>query len=121
MYTLFSEYPFIFKDSGEVYPFVEVLYKADDWLFIDEYSISADGYRWDSSKRTFDRDNSGGTIWEWDTDSLNDEYIKVLSKMANAKSSKIRFRGRQYYADYELTSSQKSELASLIELANLTK
>lgn len=111
----------IFKDSGEVYPFVVSHYQADDWLFVNGYSISADGYRWDSPKLDFKRDHSGGTIWEWANQSLTPSYINVLTKMANADKAKIRFRGQEYYSDYELSAAQKTELSNLLKIVDLTQ
>lgn len=110
----------IIKDSGEAYPFMRTYYEADDWLFIKNFSISADGFRWDSARDLdFKRDNAGGKIWEWNSTVLTLDHINMLNKMSSANAAKMRFHGRQYYADYELTEIQKDEIGRLAELAKL--
>lgn len=84
-------------------------------------SLSADGYRWNSGSLDFKRDNSGGTIWEWNNSPLNQGENEMLNNVASSKNAVIRFRGKDYYDDYKLTEVQKEELASLLEIVRLMK
>jgi hypothetical protein len=128
--TIITHFPFknegsflslklVIGDNGQYIPYSVVHYKSDDWLFVKSYSISADGYRWDSPVTSFQRDHSDGKIWEWDTAVLTQPVLNMLEKMGKAKSAKIRYQGNQYYADYELTPAQKKELTALVDVAKL--
>lgn len=111
----------IFSKDGKVTPFIVTHYDADDWLFVEKYSVSADDFRWNSKELDFKRDHSSGRIWEWNNSYVNGEYLTVLNKISSAKKAIIRFHGGKYYDDYVLTKVQKKELTSLVELISLTK
>ncbi|TXH94750.1 MAG: hypothetical protein E6Q75_12125 [Rheinheimera sp.] len=111
----------VINEDGKYTPFIVVHYQAEDWLFVQNYAISADGFRWDSPKLQFERDHTGGRIWEWSTTSLDDDKLSMLEKLATATSAKIRFHGQQYYNDYELTPVQKQELSALVEVVKILK
>lgn len=111
----------IVMDNGEFHPWVTSFYTAKDWLFVDSYSVSANGYRWNSGSLDFKRDHTGRIIWEWNNSPLNNEKREMLSKMASSDKSIVRFRGKDYYDDYELTKLQKKELSSLLKVIELMK
>lgn len=111
----------IITPAGNYTPFVEVHYQGEDWLFVRNYSVSADGFNWDSPNLSFERDHSRGTVWEWNTTSLNVDVLSMLDKLSSSSSAKIRFYGQQYYKDYDLTQDQKKELSSLIEFLKILK
>lgn len=108
-------------DSGVVYPFMRVKYEAEDWLFVERFSTSADGIKWESPKVEFKRDNGYGKIWEWFTSRVDNQKIKMLTDMATAENSVVRFYGQNYYSDYTMTSKQKEELSQLLQLLSLLK
>jgi len=130
--TTISSFPFnneksylslriIIKDDGTIIPFVTTYYKAENWLFVSDYSVKADDYKYRSDSLKFERDNSAGTIWEWNNTLVDDKSLGMLKKVANAKSATIRFNGQQYYNDHDFTAAQQKDLRNLIELVELLK
>ena len=111
----------MFEDSGEVSSFMVAYYEADNWLFVDQFSVVAGDFRWDSAVADFSRDHTGGKIWEWTTKPLTDDRRNMLNEVASAKEAKVRFRGRQYYDDYQLTSVQQAELSRLLTIVQATR
>lgn len=109
----------IVNNDGSYKPLIKAHYYADDWLFVNRYSIVADDYRWDSKKLSFKRDHSSGKIWEWNTEYLTDSHAAMLRNVATAKSSIIRFRGSKYYDDYIIKEPQKEELKTLLDVVDL--
>lgn len=109
------------EDSGRVLPLrLVVRYYADDWLFVSQAWAKADGAMLDlpqKSERLFgwDRDNSGGKIWEWsDTDVTSAQDISTVRRLSIAKDATVRFEGRQYYNDRSLSSIQLKALRDVI-------
>lgn len=109
----------IFDENGVFLPAIETRYHGYDWLFVDGYAVSADGKKFDFKSEEFQRDNSGKYVWEWYTRPLQEGELEALESIANANRSVVRFRGKQYFADHELTSTQKEELRNLTELVRL--
>lgn len=94
-------------------------YHADDWLFIQKAWAKADGKIIElPSTRKFsgwERDNSGGRIWEWSDAALsNPGEIAAIRQLSSAKNVIIRFEGRQYYADVKLSAKQLKAMRDII-------
>ncbi|WP_126779865.1 hypothetical protein [Idiomarina ramblicola] len=109
----------IISDDIVINSFLVVHYEADNWLFVERFSIAADEFRWKSPALQFSRDHSAGTIWEWNTSRLDNENLSLVSKLANASNARVRFHGKKYYNDFELSKTQKEELAKLAEVVRL--
>jgi hypothetical protein len=129
--TTISGYPFnnkdsylslrlVIKDDGTIIPFVAAYYKADDWLFVESYSVKADEFKWRSGSLKFERDHTSGTIWEWNNTVLTEELNNMLNEIAAADTATVRFHGR-YYDDHSVTPKQQEELSSLLRLLELSK
>jgi len=129
--TTISGYPFnnkdsylslkiIIKDDGTIIPFVVTHYEADNWLFVENYSVKADKFKWRSGALKFERDNAYGKIWEWNNSVLTEELKNMLNEVATADSAAIRFNGR-YYDDHSVTPEQQEELNSLLRILELSK
>ncbi len=109
------------EDSGRFLPLrLVVRYYADDWLFVSRAWAKADAAKLDipqESKSLFgwERDNSGGKIWEWsDTDVTTAQDIATVRRITEAKNVTVRFEGKQYYNDKTLTASQLKALRDVI-------
>lgn len=109
----------IVDQSGNFLPALEAMYYGSDWLFVTGYSVSADGKKYDFNDEEWSRDNSSRSVWEWHTRPLLEKELEALESIARANRSVIRFRGKQYFADHELTATQKEELRNLTELVRL--
>lgn len=99
----------------------KVKYYDDDWLFVKSFIIAADDYRWQSSRATFERDNSSGSVWEWLDVLATDKEIEAANALATAKKSTIRFQGSQYHSDKVLQDDQKSSIKKILKLYSLMK
>lgn len=106
------------NDNAEWLRF-KVKYYDDDWLFVKSYKVAADDYRWQSPKISFDRDNSGGDVWEWADLSATESHVEAAKALANAKKSTIRFQGNKYYSDKLLADDQKNGIKGILRLFEL--
>lgn len=94
-------------------------YHGDDWLFIKKAWAKADGETVELPQTTkfsgWERDNEGGMVWEWsDAEVGSPGEMQTIRKIAEAKSSTIRFEGKQYYHDVKLTQKQKAAMREVI-------
>ena len=110
----------IIKSDGTIIPLVVSHYRADDWLFVENYSVKADDFKWRSGNLKFERDNSSGTIWEWNNSVLTPELKAMLEQLGNADSAIIRFHGK-YYNDQVVTEKQQKEIQTMLKILELTK
>lgn len=109
------------EDSGRLLPLRLVAqYHADDWLFISRAWAKADGAKLDipqESRKSFgwERDNSGGMIWEWsDTAITTAQDIATVRRISESKSVTVRFEGKQYYNDKSLSTTQLKAMRDII-------
>lgn len=101
------------NDSAASHPLrLKFQYYSDDWLFVKSVSIKADDQTFDLGTVDFERDNSGGSIWEWSDDPINN--FKMLDAVLSAKKVVIRFDGRQYYDDFILPDAQKAAMRDVL-------
>lgn len=94
-------------------------YYADDWLFVKHAWAKTDSTKVDLPEKSgwngWERDNSGGKIWEWtDTALITPTEIAAVRALANAKSVTVRFEGRQYYNDRTLSVQQIKALKEVL-------
>lgn len=107
----------LFTEKNEASLRSEFYYKADDWLFIYGILLVADNYRLETKNNEFQRDHSAGTIWEWkDVPASNGKYHEALSAIAHADEATIRFKGRQYYSDFDIPKKQQQIIRDILAL-----
>lgn len=107
-------YPYIGQEGDHYWLRLKLQYAADDWLFINKGILLIDGEQFTISG-TWERDNNSG-IWEWlDMQVRTNERI-ILDKLANSKSAKVRYEGRQYHNDRTITSKEKSIIKKTLEI-----
>lgn len=95
-----------------------IQYHADDWLFFKKVSFSIDGKAYDYIPLKTETDcGNGGRIWEWSDEAITESNDKQLVKaLANAKSAKMKFIGRQYHNIKTLSKQQIEDIKRTIEL-----
>lgn len=91
----------VFKGQTASSPHLMIQYVADDWLFIESYTIKADDqvFTIRPADDAVERDNGGGGIWEWYDVVVGGSERPILDAMFSARSVTIRFQGKQYYRD----------------------
>lgn len=108
-------YPYMGVDSkGEVYIRTLFQYTADDWLFISSVKILYDKLPVEFQFK-FERDNSGGKIWEYADVSTNDFSLGDLERITRSDVCKIRYEGRQYYSDRIITQTEKNIIKKVLK------
>ena len=112
-------YTYIVKNNKSLGLRFRAQYYADDWLFIESIKFNIDGeiVEFPVGYGTFKRDNDGGKIWEWaDLSVQESSTIAILDRIANSKTTKIRYVGSQYHDDRVLTGNEKTALKRTLEL-----
>jgi len=115
MYLYFGKF-----DSGTITPLrLAVQYASDDWLFITKAFAKADKTRIDFPQESgfsgWERDNGSGGIWEWsDVPVTGASDIAAVRAMAEAKSVTVRYEGKQYYNDRNLSAKQLKGMREVI-------
>ena len=91
-----------------VRPFVQRAWAKADGTTINIPQASSRLFGWE-------RDNSGGNIWEWsDAPLTSASEIAEVRAMANAKSVTVRFEGKQYKNDRTLSAQQLKAMRDVI-------
>lgn len=93
---------------------LRIQYFADDWLFIESFSVVADGQRFERGRVKFERDHDS-KIWEWYDENLTDADLQMIKALIASKEAVIRFNGRQYQKDKTITASQKAALQNALD------
>lgn len=94
-----------------------IQYHAEEWLFFKKVSFSIDGKAYDYIPLKTETDcGNGGRIWEWSDEAITESNDKQLIKaLANAKSAKMKFIGRQYYDIKTLSKQQIEDIKRTID------
>lgn len=101
---------------------IKNLYTADDWLFIEQYTIKTDTrtYTIDKGKWGVDRDNTYN-IWEWYDEPIDSKTKAMLQDIASSKKVIIRYTGQNYYKDRTVGASEKKAISEMLELYDLMR
>lgn len=95
-----------------------IRYVADEWLFIQSYTIKADEETFAIDASGFndvERDNGGGDIWEWYSTSAGPDELAMTRAVVASKRAVIRYTGRQYRKDRTISASEKQALRQVLD------
>ena len=96
-----------------------IQYEDDDWLFIRNIIFNIDGENITFIPDDMQRDHDS-RIWEWSDESA--EYsMDLISKIANAKSVKLKLNGQQYYDTRSMSPSAIKAFKETLEYYNALK
>jgi hypothetical protein len=112
-------YAYVGHKEKETWLRMKIFYKGSNWLFVKSYLVVADNLRYESASSDFDRDNAGGTIWEWRDTKPNAEQMALLKTITTANEVTVRFYGRQYHDDRLLSLRDKRSLAQILRVYEL--
>lgn len=108
-------YLYIGKEgAGAPWLRLRIQYHANDWLFINSFTVVADGQRFDRSAVNFERDNNH-MIWEWYDENLSSSDLQMIRAVIASKEAVIRFNGGQYRKDVNITTAQKAALQNVLD------
>lgn len=99
----------------------DVNYNASSWLFIESMNISVDGKLYNFDKLKFDREVLSGGITETSLITLGEPEIEMLKNIIKSKNSFVRFNGRKYYNDIEITKEAKQQILEILKVYYLSK
>lgn len=105
------------KENSNPWLRLAIQYSADDWLFIEKYVIKVDDKTYTISEKKYgeiETDNGSGGIWEWLDRKVGKSEMEIIKAVAEGKSVKIRYVGKQYYKDRTITSTQKRALRNVL-------
>lgn len=94
---------------------LKIQYAADDWLFIRYYIFSIDGMVFEYRPDNIETDNDS-SIWEWADNQITAIDNSLINTLADAKSAKIKFEGRQYNKVKNITSAQLKSIQRTLKL-----
>lgn len=108
---------YIGKNESRIWLRLRIQYTADDWLFIENYVIKADDQRFDIAPDYFaiERDNAYGAIWEWYDGAVERKDIRMVQAIIASKNTTLRYNGKQYYVDREITAAEKQALQNVLD------
>jgi hypothetical protein len=107
-------FPYIGEKENEFWLRLKFQYASEDWLFIQKGIFLIDGEQFVVTGN-WERDNNA-EIWEWLDIIVGESEEKILEKIANSKSAKIRYEGMQYHDDREITNKEKNIIKKTLEL-----
>lgn len=97
-----------------------IQYLADDWLFFHKVQFSIDGKAYEYIPSSTEHDHgvvgNGAMIWEWFDEQLSFSDKQLIEALANAKSAKMKFIGRQYHSIRNISKKQIKDIKNTLEL-----
>ena len=112
-----SIHTYIGKKGNRLWLRLKMSYYADDWLFIDSVDFKIDDEHFsirESTLQDWERDNSGGAIWEWIDKPVDQNNWKILNKIADSETAVMRYNGDQYRSDREISEIEKLSIKNVI-------
>lgn len=96
---------------------LRIQYKSDTWLFIESYLIKTDHSLHTLTTRFGDvqMDNGLSGIWEWYDIPLDAATFKIIEDIINSKTVKLRYQGKQYFKDRDLTAFEIQALKNILD------
>ncbi len=104
--------------GAKVWLRMKTFYIDKDWIFATNYLIVAGEKRYESPVAQFERDHTGGTVWEWRDESPNAAQIALLRAISSASEVTIRFKGK-YHVDRTLNTKERASITSALRLHEL--
>ena len=108
---------YIGKKNNHVWMRFKMTYNADDWLFVESVAFKIDGEDFSLNYGLFDdweRDNASGDIWEWKDVNMDRRTWNLVRKIADSDKTMMRYNGRQYYSDREVSTEEKKALKNIL-------
>lgn len=112
-------YPYIGNKEGQYWLRLRFQYASDSWLFINSAILMIDGEKFDIDGN-WERDHDSD-IWEWLDIPVEDKEYQILKKIADSKTTKIRYIGNQYHDDRTITAKEKEIIKKTLEIYDIVK
>lgn len=106
--------PYVGFQDGKPFLRFKFNYIAKNWLFINKALVKADDFKKNFEDLSFERDHSSSTIWEWYDKPATEEDIQLIKNIIESDEAVVRFYGKQYYKDRNITLKQKQKLKNIL-------
>ena len=107
-------YPYIGNKGDQYWLRLKFQYTSEDWLFINNTILMVDDEKFNISG-SWERDHDS-RIWEWMDIAVKENEYQMLKKIANSKTTKVRYEGTQYHDDRTLTQKEKDIIKKTLEI-----
>jgi hypothetical protein len=94
---------------------LRINYHGEDWLFLQYFTILADGERVviPAPPDSVSRDNADGHVWEWFDAKVEDPDL--WRRIASAQEVTLRLHGRQYHSDRAISRKEKEAMLVVLD------
>ena len=105
-----------FGKQGNKKPFLRLRlqYFANDWLFIEKYTIKADGKIYTLFPDEMKRDNGYSGIWEWSDGGVDAEKLAMIRNIVASEKAILRSHGTTYYKDRIISTREKQAMKRVL-------
>jgi len=101
--------------KSKAYTLLKINYYGNSWVFAHKITVVADDFTWKSPELKFYRNHSS-KVWEYTfLDLSNPQYRNIANKIASSKEVIIRFHGKQYYDDLQVTPRMKKDILEMLK------
>lgn len=104
---------FALQDGKPINPRLVIQYEGSDWLFVKDCIIMSDMGKLVASGQ-FERDNNS-RVWEWLDMHLTSDQLQMLGTVAIGEGFKMRYNGRQYYHDRNITKKEQEIIKETLD------
>ena len=115
-------YVYLGQKEQRIWPRFVLGFQKDGWIFFQNIIFNIDEKREELTLNYFDvsRDHSQGIIWE-KIDLYGIDHLGLIRRIVNSKKTLIRFSGKQYHYDFEVSKKQKDAIKRVIRLYELMR
>jgi len=108
---------YIGRQHGNVWLRLRMSYTGPNWLFVESVTFKVDGRTHtiaEKRHRRWEGDHARGKIWEWKDTQADYMTWDLIRQIANSKKTIMRYQGRQYKYDREITAAEKQALNNIL-------
>ena len=98
---------------------IELRYIGDQWLFLESFTVMADGKKFNIYPAALKREALGwGMVLEMDDRPVTDETRDMVKAVIGSDEAMIRYNGRTAFSDKAITAEEKAALKKVINAYN---
>ena len=103
------------QKNNSVWLRLQISTTSSDWIFFNKCIVKVDDATFEYSGLRPERHVGSGYVAEWIDVSLNKEYFRLVTAVANSKKATIRLTGDQFYRDRDITVKEKQAIKNVLE------
>lgn len=103
------------QKNNSVWLRLKISTTSSDWIFFKKCIVKVDDATFEYSGLRPERHVGNGYVAEWIDVSLNKDYFRLITAVANSKKATIRLTGDQFYRDRDITAQEKQAIKNVLE------